>query len=124
LVIVKPGTVIGWHRKGFRLFWTWKVQHGQLGRPAIPKDVRDLIRNMSRENPLWGAPRIHGELLKLGIEIGETSVGKYLVRPRRPPVAILAELPRQSPQEPGFGRFLHRADDPLPGSVRVLGVGT
>jgi hypothetical protein len=54
LVIVRPGTVIAWHRKGFRLFWIWKVRHGQPGRPAIPKDVRDLIRNMSRENPLWG----------------------------------------------------------------------
>src|SRR6266436_7985001 len=85
LVIVKPETVIAWHRKGFRLFWTWKVRHGQLGRPAVPKDVRELIRRMSRDNPLWGAPRIHGELLKLGIEIGETSVGKYMVRRRKPP---------------------------------------
>lgn len=85
LVLVKPETVIAWHRKGFRLFWTWKVRHGQPGRPAIPKDVQELIRKMSRENPLWGAPRIHGELLKLGIDIGETSVGKYLVRRRRPP---------------------------------------
>jgi putative transposase len=76
LVIVKPETVIGWHRKGFELFWTWKVRHGQPGRPAVPKEVRQLIRKMSRENPLWGAPRIHGELLKLGIDIGETSVGK------------------------------------------------
>ena len=85
LVIVKPETVIAWHRKGFRLFWTWKVRCGQLGRPAVPKDVRELIRKMSRENPLWGAPRIHGELLKLGIDIGETSVAKYMVRPRKPP---------------------------------------
>jgi len=85
LVIVKPETVIGWHRQGFRLFWTWKVRHGQPGRPAVPKDVRELIRSMSRENPLWGAPRMHGELLKLGINIGETSVGKYMVRRRKPP---------------------------------------
>src|SRR5713226_6541853 len=85
LVIVKPETVIAWHRKGFRLFWTWKVRHGQPGRPAVPKDVRELIRRMSRENPLWGAPRIHGELLKLGIDVGETSVGKYMVRGRKPP---------------------------------------
>jgi putative transposase len=85
LVIVKPETVIGWHRQGFRLFWTWKVRRGQLGRPPVPKYVRELIRRMSRENPLWGAPRIHGELLKLGIDIGETSVGKYLVRTRKPP---------------------------------------
>jgi len=85
LVIVKPDTVIAWHRKGFRLFWTWKVRGGRSGRPAVPQDVRALIRRMSRENPLWGAPRIHGELLKLGIEIGETSVGKYMIRYRKPP---------------------------------------
>jgi len=85
LVIVKPETVIAWHRKSFRLFWTWKVRHAQSGRPAVPKEIRELIRRMSRENPLWGAPRIHGELLKLGIDVGETSVGKYLVRGRKPP---------------------------------------
>jgi hypothetical protein len=85
LIIVKPETVIAWHRKGFRLFWTWKVRHGQHGRPSIPNDVRELIRLMSRANPTWGAPRIHGELLKLGIDIGETSVSKYIVRHRKPP---------------------------------------
>ena len=85
LVIVKPDTVIAWHRKGFRLFWTWKVRRGQPGRPAVPKSVRELIRRLSRENVLWGAPRIHGELLKLGIDIGETSVGKYMPRRRKPP---------------------------------------
>ena len=85
LVIVKPATVIGWHRRGFRLFWTWKVRRGQAGRPPVPKSVRELIRKMGRDNPLWGAPRIHGELLKLGIDIGETGVGKYLARGRKPP---------------------------------------
>ena len=85
LVIVRPHTVIAWRRKGFRLFWTWKVRRGKLGRPAVSPQVRDLIRRMSRDNPLWGAPRVHGELLKLGIDIGETSVGKYMVRRRRPP---------------------------------------
>ncbi len=85
LVIVKPETVIAWHRKSFRLFWTWKVRSGNSGRPAVTKEVRDLIRRMSRENPIWGAPRIHGELLKLGIDIGETSVSKYMVRCRKPP---------------------------------------
>jgi transposase InsO family protein len=85
LVIVRPETVIAWHRKGFRLFWTWKVCHGQAGRPSVCKQTRELIRKMSRENPLWGAPRIHGELLKLGIDIGETSVSKYMVRHRKPP---------------------------------------
>ena len=63
----------------FRLFWRWKIRHGQRGRPRVPIDVRQLIRTMSRENALWGAPRIHGELLKLGIDVGETSVGKYMV---------------------------------------------
>ena len=85
LVIVKPETVVDWHRMGFRLFWTWKVRRGQPGRPAIARETRDLIRRMSRENPTWGAPRIHGELLKLGIDIGESSVTKYMVRCRKPP---------------------------------------
>jgi putative transposase len=85
LVIVKPETVIAWHRKAFRMFWTWKVRRGRTGRPAVTREVRDLIRRMSKENPSWGAPRIHGELLKLGINIGETSVNKYLVRNRKPP---------------------------------------
>src|SRR5712692_2191998 len=85
LIVVKPETVIAWHRKGFRLFWTWRVRRGQPGRPSVPKNVRDLIRLMSRANPTWGAPRIHGELLKLGMNIGETSVSKYLVRYRKPP---------------------------------------
>ena len=85
LAIVRPETVVAWHRKGFRLFWTWKVRHGQLGRPVISREVRDLIRKMCRENPCWGAPRIHGELLKLGIDIGESSVSKYMVRNRKPP---------------------------------------
>jgi len=85
LFIVKPETVIGWHRKAFRRFWTWKVRHGRPGRPRISREARELIRKMSRENPLWGAPRIHGELLKLGIDIGETSVSKYIIRRRSPP---------------------------------------
>jgi putative transposase len=84
LAIVKPETVVAWHRKGFRLFWTWKV-HGQPGRPVISREVRDLIRKICRENPYWRAPRIHGELLKLGIDIGESSVSKYMVRCRKPP---------------------------------------
>jgi putative transposase len=85
LVIVKPETVIGWHRKGFRLFWTWKSRCGKRGRPVVAKEVREFIRRMSRENPLWGTPRIHGELLKLGIEISESSVSKYLMRRKGSP---------------------------------------
>jgi putative transposase len=74
--IMKPATVIGWHRKGFGLFSTWKIRRGRPGRLAVPADVRALIHAMSRDNPLWGAPRVHGELLKLGIAVGETSVSK------------------------------------------------
>ena len=85
LLIVKPETVIAWHRKGFRLYWTWKVRRGKRGRPALPQEMRDLIRMMSRNNPMWGAPRIHGELLKLGIEITEPTVAKYMLRQRKPP---------------------------------------
>jgi hypothetical protein len=85
LLIVKADTVVAWHRKGFRLFWTWKIHRGKPGRPRVPKEVRDLIRMMSRNNPRWGAPRIHGELLKLGIDITEPTVAKYIVRHRKPP---------------------------------------
>lgn len=85
LVIVKPETVVGWHRQGFRIFWTWKSRHGKRGRPVVAKEVRELIRRISRENPLWGAPKIHGELLKLGIEISESTVSKYLVHRKGSP---------------------------------------
>jgi hypothetical protein len=85
LMIVRPETVISWHRKGYRLFWTWKSRRRRAGRPAVSAETRQLIRTMSRDNPLWGAPRIHGELLKLGIDVSETSVSKYIVRNRKPP---------------------------------------
>jgi len=85
LVIVKPETVIAWHRKGFRLFWTWKCRHGKSGRPRIPEEIRNLIRTMSKNNSLWGAPRIHGELLKLGINVSQAIVAKYMIRHPKPP---------------------------------------
>ena len=85
LMIVKPETVLAWQRRGFRLFWPWRVRRGKHGRPGIPHEVRDLIRTISRNNPRWGAPRIHGELLKLGIAITEPTVAKYMVRHRKPP---------------------------------------
>jgi hypothetical protein len=84
LTIVKPDTVIRRHRAGFRLYWRWKLRH-RSGRPTVPLEIRPLIREMSIANPLWGAPRIHGELLKLGIDIGQTSVAKYMVGRRGPP---------------------------------------
>ena len=82
IVLVKPATVIQWHRKGFRLYWRWRSR--RLGRPKMGNEIRDLIRRMSVANPLWGAPRIHGELLKLGIEVSQATVGRYL--PWRPKV--------------------------------------
>src|SRR5437762_807759 len=71
LIIVKPETVMAWHRRGFRLYWTWKSRQGRPGRPEVSHEVRELIRKMNVANPLWGAPRIHGELLKLGIEVSQ-----------------------------------------------------
>src|SRR6266852_7880689 len=82
LTIVKPDTVIRWHRAGFRAYWRWKSRT-RGGRPRVPPEIRQLIRDMSLANPLWGAPRIHGELLKLGIDVGQTTVAKYMARRRR-----------------------------------------
>jgi hypothetical protein len=82
--VVQPATVLRWHRAGFRAHWRRKSR-GRVGRPGIGIELRDLIRRMSRENPLWGAPRIHGELLKLGFEIAESTVSKYMIRHRGPP---------------------------------------
>ena len=75
LVMVKPETVVGWHRAGFRLYWRWKLR-SRGGRPKIPGEIRRLIREMSLANRLWGAPRIHGELLKLGVEVAHSTVAK------------------------------------------------
>ena len=85
LIIVKPETVLSWHRMGVRWYWTWKIRHGRTGRPSVAKETRDLIRTMSRMNVLWGAPRIHGELLKLGIDVSQATVAKYMARHRKPP---------------------------------------
>jgi hypothetical protein len=82
LTIIRPETLVRWHRAGFRCYWRWKSRP-RGGRPLIEADLRALIRRMSVENPLWGAPRIHGELLKLGFE--QSSIAKYMVRQHRPP---------------------------------------
>jgi transposase InsO family protein len=84
VAIVRPETIVRWHRAGFRTFWRWKSR-ARVGRPQVPLEIRQLVREISLANPLWGAPRIHGELLKLGIEVGQTSVAKYMARRRRPP---------------------------------------
>jgi hypothetical protein len=80
VLIVKPETVIGWHRQGFRWYWTWKIRHDHPGRPHISKHTRDLIRTMSSMSVLWGAPRIHSELMKLGLHVSEATIAKYMVR--------------------------------------------
>jgi transposase InsO family protein len=82
--IIRPETLIGWHRAGFRRYWRWKSR-SRGGRPQIETDLRALIRRMSIENPLWGAPRIHGELLKLGFAVAQSTVAKYMVKRRGPP---------------------------------------
>jgi len=82
--VVQPETVLRWHRAGFRAFWRWKSRNS-AGRPRIDRGLRDLIKRISRENPLWGASRIHGELLMLGFEVAQSTVSRYMTRPSRPP---------------------------------------
>ena len=84
LTIIRPETLVCWHRAGFRCYWRWKSRR-RGGRPQIDTELRALIRLMSMENPFWGAPRIHGELLKLGFEVAQSSVAKYMVKRRGPP---------------------------------------
>ncbi len=84
LAIIRPETLVRWHRAGFRRYWGWKSRR-RGGRPPVETELRALIRRMSIENPLWGAPRIHGELLKLGFEVAQSSVAKYMVKRRAPP---------------------------------------
>ncbi len=85
LIVLKSETVVGWHKKGFRLFWKWKSRSKSPGRPRISQEIRNLIYKMAMANPLWGAPRIHGELLKLGIKISERTVSSLIPRhPRKP----------------------------------------
>lgn len=84
LLIVKPDTVIGWHRAGFRKYWRWKSKHRRQGRPPLTLEERALIRQLANDNPLWGAPHVHAELLKLGIIVSEPTVAKYM-KHRKPP---------------------------------------
>ena len=84
LCIVQPETVVRWHRDGFKLYWTWKSRR-RVGRPKVSAEIRELIKRMNKENPLWGAPRIHGELLKLGFIVSEATVSRYMPRHGKPP---------------------------------------
>ena len=85
LHIVRPETVIRWHRQGFRAFWTWKCQRARTGRPSVGAEVAHLVRTMALANPLWGAPRIHGELLKLGFDVSQRTVARLMPRRPKPP---------------------------------------
>src|SRR6202521_2366764 len=84
VAIIRPETVVRWHRMGFRAWWRWKSRNPG-GRPMIDRELRDLVRRMCAENLLWGAPRIHGELLKLGFDVAQSTVSKYMLRWRGPP---------------------------------------
>ncbi len=83
LTIVQPDTVIRWHRQGFRLYWRWRSR--DRGRPRASQEIREHVRRMAHENPLWGAPRIHGEMLKLGLDAAQATVSRYMPRGRKPP---------------------------------------
>src|SRR6266849_1281896 len=110
LHVVRPQTVIRWHRQGFRAFWTWKSRHGRAGRPSVDSEVAELVRNMALANPLWGSPRIHGELLKLGFELSQRSVARLI--PRRP------KSPSETCDGIYGGEFRRRAKDaPEPRAV-------
>jgi hypothetical protein len=96
VTIVQPETLVRWHRAGYRRYWRWK-SNSRGGRPRIEMELRVLIRGMSTENQLWGAPRIHGELLKLGFSVAQSTVAKYMVKrrgPCKPGMADLSAKPR------------------------------
>jgi hypothetical protein len=82
--VMQPETILRWHRAGFKMYWRWKSRN-RVERPKIDRGLRDVIEGMSKENPLWGASRIHGELLMLGLEVAQSTVSKYMMRPPKPP---------------------------------------
>jgi hypothetical protein len=122
LTIVRPETVVRWHRAGFRSYWRWKSRP-RSGRPTVPAEIRRLIREMSIANPLWGAPRIHGELLKLGIEIGQTSVAKYMARRRGPPSPRLEDVPPQPCRWYRGDGSIRGSDNLVPASLWIVDHG-
>ena len=119
--IVTPATVVRWHRRAFAAYWRWNSRPRRVGRPALAADLRALIRQMRAANPLWGAPRIHGELQKLGIEVSQATVAKYLGRRTWSPVPVVAHLPRQSRLRARLDRLLHGPHRHVPRVVCVRG---
>jgi putative transposase len=129
LIIVKPDTVIRWHREGFRLYWRWKSKARNSGRPKIDAEIRDLIRRMSEVNPLWGSPRIQAELNLLAFNVAESTVGKYRIKRRKPPsqtwMTFLSPSRRGTSAPAGIplavsavSSCVHRVE---PGRARTLG---
>jgi hypothetical protein len=84
-MLVQPATVVRWHAQAFKRYWARKSQRGDPGRPAVSREIRDLVRRIAASNPLWGAPRIHGELLELGIDVSQRTIGRLLPKHRKPP---------------------------------------
>ena len=118
LAVFQPDTSLRWHQRGFRLYWTWKSRRRRrTGRPATPPEIRSLIRQLSRENPLWGAPHVHGELQMLGIVISQTTVAKYMLRQRKPRSQTWRTFLDNQVTELASIDILHRTDglvsDPL-----------
>ena len=116
VAIVRPETIIRWHRAGFRAYWRWRSRN-RVGRPKVSAELRTLIGEMSRANALWGAPRIHGELPKLGFEVAQSTVARYMCRHSRPPSQGLADVSQQSRRRHRGDRPLCPADDRIPNSV-------
>jgi hypothetical protein len=121
LAIVKPETVIKWHRAGFRSCWRWKSRR-RGGRPTVAPEIRKLVREMSIANPLWGVPRIHGELLKIGFDIGQTSVAQYMAR-RRPAIPRLEDVPSQSCRRHRRDGSVRRTDNLISSALRLVDCG-
>ncbi len=108
--IIKPETLVRWHRAGFRNYWRWKSRR-RVGRPQIDTELRGLVRRMSVENPLWAAPRIHGELLKLGFQVAQSSVAKYMVK-------------RRGSTQPGMASRRHFLGMRLRATSSAIGIGS
>src|SRR5271155_3500610 len=85
MVVVKASSVMQWDGQGFRRYWSWRSRSRRAGRRELNREIRELIRQMNLANPIWGAPRIHGEMLKLGIEVSQATVGRHMVRRHGPP---------------------------------------
>src|SRR3954449_11078712 len=122
VAILEPETVIRWHRAGFRSFWRWKSRR-RAGRPQVSLEVRRLIREMSLTNPLWGAPRIHAELLKLGINIGQTLRCQVHGAAKATSLARLENVPAESRRRDRLDRPICGSDDLISAALWITRAG-